>query len=208
MLTIEYYLSVVSPWSYLGHRRFCDIAREHSAEILYLPIDSSILFAKTGGLALKDRSPQRKRYRMQELRRWRSRLELELNLEPQYFPTDCNLASRVIIGAIEAGHDVTDLVYQLMSAVWVREEDVSETSVVMGAIERSGGRVDDFLAAADHSNVQDIIIENSELAVSKGVFGVPSYVVGEEVFWGQDRLEFLDQFLSELINSRTSGLSP
>tara|TARA_B100002003_G_scaffold29928_1_gene24806 strand:+ start:22 stop:624 length:603 start_codon:yes stop_codon:yes gene_type:complete len=199
MLTIEYYLSVVSPWSYLGHRRFCDIARENSAEILYLPIDSSILFAKTGGLALKDRSPQRKRYRMQELRRWRSRLELELNLEPQYFPTDSNLASRVIIGAIEAGHDVAELAYQLMRAVWVREEDVSETSVVVGAIERSGESVDDLLAAANHSNVQDIIIENSEQAVSKGVFGVPSYVVGEEVFWGQDRLEFLDLFLNEVM---------
>ena len=199
MLTIEYYLSVVSPWSYLGHRRFCDIAKENSAEILYLPIDSSILFAKTGGLALKDRSPQRKRYRMQELRRWRSRLELELNLEPQYFPTDSNLASRVIIGAIEAGHDVAELVYELMRTVWVREEDVSETSVVVGAIERSGGSVDDLLAAANHSNVQDIIIENSEQAVSKGVFGVPSYVVGEEVFWGQDRLEFLDLFLNEVM---------
>ena len=199
MLTIEYYLSVVSPWSYLGHRRLCDIARANSAEILYLPIDSSILFAKTGGLALKDRSPQRKRYRMQELRRWRSRLELELNLEPQYFPTDSNLASRVIIGAIEAGHDVAELVYELMRTVWVREEDVSETSVVIGAIERSGGSVDDLLAAANHSNVQDTIIENSEQAVSKGVFGVPSYVVGEEVFWGQDRLEFLDLFLNEVM---------
>ena len=199
MLTIEYYLSVVSPWSYLGHKRFCDIARDNSAEILYLPIDSSILFAKTGGLALKDRSHQRKRYRMQELRRWRSRLELELNLEPQYFPTDSNLASRVIIGAIEAGHDVAELAYQLMRAVWVREEDVSETSVVVGAIERSGESVDDLLAAANHSNVQDIIIENSEQAVSKGVFGVPSYVVGEEVFWGQDRLEFLDLFLNEVM---------
>ncbi len=199
MLTIEYYLSVVSPWSYLGHRRLCDIARANSAEILYLPIDSSILFAKTGGLALKDRSHQRKRYRMQELRRWRSRLELELNLEPQYFPTDSNLASRVIIGAIEAGHDVAELVYELMRTVWVREEDVSETSVVIGAIERSGGSADDLLAAANHSNVQDIIIENSEQAVSKGVFGVPSYVVGEEVFWGQDRLEFLDLFLNEVM---------
>ncbi len=199
MFTIEYYLSVVSPWSYLGHKRFCDIARDNSAEILYLPIDSSILFAKTGGLALKDRSPQRKRYRMQELRRWRSRLELELNLEPQYFPTDSNLASRVIIGAIEAGHDVAELAYQLMRAVWVREEDVSETSAVIGAIERSGGSVDDLLAAANHSNVQDIIIENSEQAVNKGVFGVPSYVVGEEVFWGQDRLEFLDLFLNEVM---------
>ena len=197
MLTIEYYLSVVSPWSYLGHRRLCDIAREHSAEIQYLPIDSSILFAKTGGLALKDRSSQRKRYRMQELRRWRNRLELELNLEPQFFPTDSNLASCVIIGALEAGYNVTELVYELMRAVWVREEDVSETSVIVSAIERSGGSVDDLLATARNSKVQDILVQNSEQAVSKGVFGVPSYVVGEEVFWGQDRLEFLDAFLSD-----------
>ncbi|MQG89275.1 MAG: 2-hydroxychromene-2-carboxylate isomerase [SAR202 cluster bacterium] len=197
MLTIEYYLSVVSPWSYLGHRRLCDIAREHSAEIQYLPIDSSILFAKTGGLALKDRSSQRKSYRMQELRRWRSRLELELNLEPQFFPTDANLASCVIIGAIEKGHNVTELVYELMRAVWVREEDVSETSVVTGAIERSGGSVEDLLAAASHCAVPEVIVKNSEQAISKGVFGVPSYVVGDEVFWGQDRLEFLDAFLSD-----------
>ena len=197
MLTIEYYLSVVSPWSYLGHRRLCDIAREHSAEIQYLPIDSTILFAKTGGLALKDRSSQRKRYRMQELQRWRSRLKLELNLEPQFFPTDSNLASCVIIGAIEAGHNVTELVYELMRAVWVREEDVSEKSVVTSAIERSGGSAADLLETVSNNKVQEILVQNSEQAVSKGVFGVPSYVVGEEVFWGQDRLEFLDAFLSD-----------
>ena len=148
MLTIEYYLSVVSPWSYLGHRRFCDIARGYSAEILYLPIDSSIVFPKTGGLALKDRSLQRKRYRMQELRRWRSHLKLELNLEPKYFPTDPKLASCVVIAGTEAGHNVTELVYELMRAVWVREEEVSDPSVIKSAIERSEGNVAELLSAA------------------------------------------------------------
>ena len=195
MRTIEYYLSVVSPWSYLGHRRFCEIARLHSTQIEYLPIDSSILFAKTGGLALKDRSPQRKRYRMQELQRWRSRLGVELNLEPQYFPTDPNFASCVIIEAINAGHNVTELVYELMRAVWIREEDVSEIPIVMKAVERSIGKMDDLVTNARKSKTQDILVKNTEQAVNKGVFGVPSYVVGEEVFWGQDRLEFLDMFL-------------
>ena len=197
MKTIGYYLSVVSPWSYLGHRRFYDIARTHSAEILYLPIDSSIVFPKTGGLALKDRSLQRKRYRMQELRRWRSHLKLELNLEPKYFPTDPKLASCVVIAAIEAGHNVTELVYELMRAVWVREEDVSDPSVIKSAIERSEGNVAELLSAANQLHVQSVFSENSERAVTKGVFGVPSYVVGEEVFWGQDRLEFLDTFLND-----------
>ena len=197
MKTIGYYFSVVSPWSYLGHRRFYDIARAHSAEILYLPIDSSIVFPKTGGLALKDRSLQRKRYRMQELRRWRSHLKLELNLEPKYFPTDPKLASCVVIAAIEAGHNVTELVYELMRAVWVREEDVSDPSVIKSAIERSEGNVAELLSAANQLHVQSVFSENSERAVTKGVFGVPSYVVGEEVFWGQDRLEFLDTFLND-----------
>ncbi len=197
MKTIGYYLSVVSPWSYLGHRRFYDIARAHSAEILYLPIDSSIVFPKTGGLALKDRSLQRKRYRMQELRRWRSHLKLELNLEPKYFPTDPKLASCVVIAAIEAGHNVTELVYELMRAVWAREEDVSDPPVIKSAIERSEGNVAELLSAANQLHVQSVFSENSERAVTKGVFGVPSYVVGEEVFWGQDRLEFLDTFLND-----------
>ena len=197
MKTIGYYLSVVSPWSYLGHRRFYDIARAHSAEILYLPIDSSIVFPKTGGLALKDRSLQRKRYRLQELRRWRSHLKLELNLEPKYFPTDPKLASCVVIAAIEAGHNVTELVYELMRAVWVREEDVSDPSVIKSAIERSEGNVAELLSAANQLHVQSVFAENSERAVTKGVFGVPSYVGGEEVFWGQDRLEFLDTFLND-----------
>ena len=197
MKTIGYYLSVVSPWSYLGHRRFYDIARAHSAEILYLPIDSSIVFPKTGGLALKDRSLQRKRYRMQELRRWRSHLKLELNLEPKYFPTDPKLASCVVIAAIESGHSVTELVYELMRAVWVREEDVSDPSVIKSAIERSEGNVAELLSAANQLHVQSVFSENSERAVTKGVFGVPSYVVGEEIFWGQDRLEFLDTFLND-----------
>ena len=162
MKTIGYYLSVVSPWSYLGHRRFYDIARAHSAEILYLPIDSSIVFPKTGGLALKDRSLQRKRYRMQELRRWRSHLKLELNLEPKYFPTDPKLASCVVIAAIEAGHNVTELVYELMRAVWVREEDVSDPSVIKSAIERSEGNVAELLSAANQLHVQSVFSENSE----------------------------------------------
>ena len=134
---------------------------------------------------------------MQELRRWRSHLKLELNLEPKYFPTDPKLASCVVIAAIEAGHNVTELVYELMRAVWVREEDVSDPSVIKSAIERSEGNVAELLSAANQLHVQSVFSENSERAVTKGVFGVPSYVVGEEVFWGQDRLEFLDTFLND-----------
>ena len=139
---------------------------------------------------------QRKRYRMQELRRWRSHLKLELNLEPKYFPTDPKLASCVVIAGTEAGHNVTELVYELMRAVWVREEDVSEPSVLKSAIERSGGDATELLSVASQPHVQNIFSENSERAVTKGVFGVPSYVVGEEVFWGQDRLDILDMFLN------------
>ena len=75
------------------------------------------------------------------------------------------------------------------------DEDVAESSVVKAAINRVGGDVGKYLAAADDSNIQEILVRNSNQSVKKGVFGVPSYVVGDEVFWGQDRLDFLDAFL-------------
>ncbi|GIT19762.1 MAG: hypothetical protein CM1200mP39_25680 [Dehalococcoidia bacterium] len=113
---------------------------------------------------------------MQELRRWRSRLELELNLEPQFFPTDANLGSCVIIGAIKKGHNVTEFVYELMRAVWVRKEDVSKTSVVTGAIERSGGSVEDLLQQQVLRG-PGLFLKNSEQAIAK------AYLVSPAMWW-------------------------
>ena len=91
--TIDYYLSLISPWSYLGHQRLISMAKEHDVGINIFPIDFSLVFPSTGGIPLPKRSPQRKAYRMQELIRWRDHLNIPLNLEPAFFPTNDKLAA-------------------------------------------------------------------------------------------------------------------
>ena len=101
---IDYYLSLVSPWSYLGHRRFLEIAEDKTIPIFIYPIDFSIVFPSTGGVPLPQRSQQRQDYRMQELRRWREFLSLPLTLKPKFFPVNDELAATMVIALRE--HDM------------------------------------------------------------------------------------------------------
>ena len=87
--TIDYYFAPQSPWTYLGHLRFWDIARRQGAAIRVLPVDlPGKVFPSSGGLPLAKRAPQRQAYRLVELKRWSDYLHAPLNLEPNYYPVD------------------------------------------------------------------------------------------------------------------------
>ena len=80
---VDYYFSLVSPWSYLGHDRFMALTRQHGVEVQYVPVFLGPVFAETGGLPLPKRAPHRQRYRFLELQRWREKLGVPLNLRRQ-----------------------------------------------------------------------------------------------------------------------------
>src|SRR5689334_25418302 len=82
---VDYYVSLNSLWTYLGSKRFEDIARKHHAHVTIWPVDFGSVFAVSGGLPLPKRAPQRQAYRMMELKRWRDQLGVKLNLEPKLF---------------------------------------------------------------------------------------------------------------------------
>ena len=98
--SIDYYLSLVSPWSYLGHERLVKMAKQYDTTITIWPVDLSIIFPKTGGIPLPKRSKQRKAYRMQELHRWRDHSKVDLNFEPLHFPVSDKLAAAMVIGSL------------------------------------------------------------------------------------------------------------
>ena len=77
---IDYYLSLNSPWTYLGHDRLAAAARDAGAVVVVHPVDFSVVFPATGGLPLPKRSPQRQAYRLQELQRWPAHLGLPINV--------------------------------------------------------------------------------------------------------------------------------
>ena len=194
--TIDYYLSLISPWSYLGHQRLISMAKEHDVGIKIFPIDFSLVFPSTGGIPLPKRSPQRKAYRMQELIRWRDHLNIPLNLEPAFFPTNDKLAASMIVKLRESDADAAvNLAFACLRACWNEEKDISDRDTLLQLA--TDNQLDGESLLVDIDESLALIASDSEDAVQKGIFGAPSYALGEQIFWGQDRLEFLDRALAQ-----------
>ncbi len=197
MTEIAYFLTPLSPWVYLAGRRPFEIAARHGAALDLCPLDAAALFARTGGTPLADRHPNRKAWRLQELARWSARLDMPLNLKPRHFPTNPAPASYALIAAQDAGGgDLAGLLTGLGRAVWAEERDIAEDAVIRDCLARAG--YDPDLADRGLLSGAETYARNLETAVARGVFGVPTWVVGEAVLWGQDRLDFLDAELAQV----------
>jgi 2-hydroxychromene-2-carboxylate isomerase len=195
MTTIAYYLTPLSPWVHLAGRRPFQIATRHGATMQLRPLDATALFARTGGVALPDRHPSRQAYRLQELARWSARLDMPLTLKPRHFPTNPAPASYALIAAQAAGGgDLATLLTGLTAAVWAEEKNIAEDEVIRACLAAAG--FDPALADRGLLAGAETYGANLEAAIADGVFGLPSWTVGEAVFWGQDRLDFLDAHLA------------
>ena len=195
--TIDYYLVPQSPWTYLGHERFTAIARAADARITVLPVDLGKVFAVSGGLPLAQRAPQRQAYRLVELKRFSEHHGLAMTLRPKYFPVASDDAARLIIAAdlhdgTEAAMAVTGA---LLRAVWVEERNIAdeaELAALVAQLELPARLLDDARSQA----VQERYAANTQRAIDSGVFGAPSFVIDGEMFWGQDRLDFVQRRLN------------
>ena len=193
--TVDYYFTLTSPWTYLGHRRFVEIARRHGAEIRVKPVDYGVIFPRTGGLPLPKRAPARQAYRLMELTRWRARLGIELNLHPKFFPAPADAAARVVIAADQAGGDSAALAHAILTAIWTQEQDIADLPTLTGIADAAGQDGAALVAASQEPEAQAAFEALTQEALARGVFGAPTYVYEDELFWGQDRLEFLDRAL-------------
>ena len=191
-IVVDYYFAPQSPWTYLGHQRFQDIARLAQAEIRVRPVDLGKIFPLTGGLPLPQRAPARQAYRLVELRRWAGALGLPLHLHPAFFPVPGDAASRLIL-AVDAAHGADaamDLSGRVLRAVWAEQRNINDAPT-LAALLAEAGLPGSALATAATPAVQQRYEEVTQQALQAGVFGAPSYVVDGELFWGQDRLDFL-----------------
>ena len=197
--TVEYYFAPQSPWAYLGHQRLREIARAAHARIDVLPIDlGGKVFPRSGGLPLAKRAPQRQAYRLLELRRYSRFLDVPLNLEPRYFPVAGDDAAKLII-AVDL-HDGSDAAMAMagavMGAIWVGERNIADEATLAALVAGQGlpaRRLEDAHSQAAHERYESATAR----AIEAGVFGAPSYVIDGEIFWGQDRLDFVERRLAE-----------
>jgi 2-hydroxychromene-2-carboxylate isomerase len=192
---IDYYFATLSPFTYLSGTRPGEIAKKHGATITYKPLDIMALFGRTGGTPPKDRHPNRQEYRLQELARRSKLAGLPLNPKPAFWPTNGAPSAYAIIAAQNAGGDVGKLVQAFGAACWAEERDISQDDVVRDCLEKSG--FDPALADKDMLTGADTFAKNLEDAVNAGAFGAPFFITDtDQRFWGEDRIDDLDAYLS------------
>ena len=194
---IEYYFAPQSPWTYLGHQRLQDIAAAAGATIEVLPADFGRIFPASGGLPLPKRAPQRQAYRLLELARFSQHLGLALNVHPKHFPVPADDAARLIVAVQQQDGDAAALALAgaVMRAVWVQERDIADVAT-LAALLAEAGLPADRLARSRSDATQQAYDVNTERALALGVFGAPTYALDGELFWGQDRLDFLQRRLA------------
>lgn len=191
--TVDYYFAPQSPWTYLGHARFVALARAAGATVRVLPVDlGGQVFPVSGGLPLPKRAPQRQAYRLLELRRYSEFLGLPLHPQPKYFPVGGDDAACLILAVdlhdgAEAALTITGAI---LAAVWAQERNIGDDQVLAALLAESGLDAR-RLEQSRSEEVRALYASCTRQAIDAGVFGAPSYVVDGELFWGQDRLDFL-----------------
>ena len=196
---IDYYFAPHSPYAYLGHARFVAIAHAAGAAVQVLPVDlGGKIFPVSGGLPLGQRAPQRQAYRLLELQRFSDFLGQPLNLTPRFFPVASDDAARLIVAVDQ--HDGAEAALRLtgavLAAVWAQDRNIAHADVLAALLSECG--LNAARLEQGHSQaVQERFDANTRQAIGAGVFGAPSYVIDGEIFWGQDRLDFVERRLAQ-----------
>lgn len=203
--SIDYYFTLISPFSYLGHKAFLAVAAKHEASITYKPINLAGVFATSGVVPIPERPVSRQNYRLIELQRIADFRDLPLTLRPAHFPTNPALANGAVAAISAAGGDPADFMFEAFQACWVNERDISQPETVSELLEATGHDATAIMAAATSQETVAAMAENTDAAIAAGAVGAPAYVLAGEPFWGQDRIDYLDHALSTHRSPFTAG---
>jgi 2-hydroxychromene-2-carboxylate isomerase len=196
--TIDYFFATVSPWTYLGHDRFVALAQQHGAQIAVKPMNLGDIFPVSGGLPLSKRAPQRQAYRLVELQRWSQFLGKPINIAPRFFPVNGDLAAYWILAALETGTpQALALIGAVGRATWEQQRDISDPATMAAIAAECGLDSDVRGARVKEPEIAARYGAMTQEAIGRGVFGAPTYVYQDELFWGQDRLDFLARKLAK-----------
>lgn len=191
---LQIFYGISSPWAYFGAQKAIAIARDNGAPVRLRPIR---IIEANGGIPLRKRPDARQLYHEVELRRWREHLGMPLNLKPKFYPCrTIEPAAQAVIALQNAGLDAISFSFAVQRALWVEERDIADLATLRAIALATAGEAAAALIVDPQSEA--VVAEwhgNLAEAERLGIFGTPTYVIGEELFWGQDRLDFVDRAL-------------
>ncbi len=190
MKTIEFLFDVGSPTTYLAHRRIPDLIARTGAEVVYVPVLLGGIFKATGN-ASPVTVPAKGVYMGADMARFAKKFGVSLNMNP-YFPINTITMMRMAAGLV--GEDPFPmLVDTLFDAMWKGRKNMGDPEVLASVLAGAGFDPAALLAIAESAEAKDRLKTNTETAVARGAFGAPTFFVGDEMFFGQDRLDFVEE---------------
>ena len=190
---VFYFHSLSSPWAYMGWPTFRALIEKHDLDVVVRP---TRIVPPNGGIPLRSRPQARQSYHEVELDRWRKRLGMPLVLRPKHYPTNNEFCARMVIAADKLGWDALGLSHALLHALWSEELDVKEAGVRVAVADRLGMNGAKLLEMQDKPEIMAAWKASEQEAAARGVFGTPTWIYKDTLYWGQDRLDFLDEALS------------
>ena len=194
--SIDYYFTSISPFAYLGHKKMMEIAKTHGKTVHFKPFDIFGVWKQSGAHPPAERPPVRQRYRKIEIQRVAVMRDVFMNPSPQFFPTNPAAADLCICALSHSGKDASGFSQALGRAVWEQNLQVADENVLISLLDacgRDGKAIYELSKSEEVAGVRDA---NTQEAIAADVIGAPAYLYEDEVFWGQDRLEYLDQMIA------------
>lgn len=192
MSRLEYFFDYVSPFAYLADTQLPALLERTGAQVVYRP------FLLGGVMQASQNSPpinvpNKGRYMFRDIERWSKHYGVPANPNP-HFPVNTLPVMRAAVAALDDPR-FAHFHRAMFRGVWVEGKNLADPAVLRAAIAAAGLDAEAILARAGDAEVKAALRRNSEEAVERGAFGAPTFFVGDEMFWGNDRLEFVEQAL-------------
>ena len=192
--TVEFYFDLGSPATYLAYTQLPDICAETGSELIYIPMLLGGVFKATGN-ASPAMIPAKGRYMFQDLDRFAKRYGVQLRFNP-HFPINTLILMRAVTGMqMRQPQRFAEFVDCLFRALWVEGRNLNDPQAIAAVLTENGFDPQEIMALTNDESVKAALKENTEAAIKRGVFGAPSMFIGDQLFFGQDRLDFLEEAL-------------
>ncbi|WP_130907999.1 2-hydroxychromene-2-carboxylate isomerase [Pseudomonas sp. Sample_16] len=193
--TVEFYFDLGSPATYLAYTQLPKICEQTDSQLIYVPILLGGVFKATGN-ASPATIPAKGKYMFQDLDRYARRYGVPLKFNP-HFPINTLMLMRAVTG-MQLRHPQRFLAFVdcLFKALWVDGRSLDEPATVAAVLNQNGFDPDEVLALTAEEEIKAALKVNTEKAVQRGVFGAPSMFVDDQLFFGQDRLDFVLEALN------------
>ena len=199
---LEFYFDFLSPFAYLAHDRVCGLARRYGRKLAYLPIDLPAAKIAAGNTGPSNRDiPAKLRYLMTDVGRWAQRFNLPVSFPASldshrmnagtFYALDRGLGEKYVRAGFHLG--------------WGTGGDMGSDETLTRLAEIMGWPPAEFIEYAGASKALPEYVASTRQAVERGVFGVPTVIVDDQMWWGNDRLDFVEEYLGELENRSAEG---